>query len=294
MEDKDKRFTVKKETGKGEDKVVTEIELVVTKPTNKQLLEAEKVYKTTFRKALEEGAMLRKKLSLYMKDQEIWSDEQEKQYEEVVKEINLMDYQLNKGKDTEGKKLKLSKAKEMALKLSDKRVEFRDLIGERQELDHMTAEGQADTERFSYIVYLCTKDFLTQKPYYSSYEDYQEKGNEQETVEAAKHVGEIVYEIDPEYENSLTENKFLKRFKFANEKNQLVDKEGGRIDREGNQVDDEGYILNKDGKRVNVNDLPVLGEKENVEEADFEDDLGVVIVEEKKTATRKRTAKKIE
>lgn len=294
MEDKDKRFTVKKETGKGEDKVVTEIELVVTKPTNKQLLEAEKVYKTTFRKALEEGAMLRKKLSLYMKDQEIWSDEQEKQYEEVVKEINLMDYQLNKGKDTEGKKLKLSKAKEMALKLSDKRVEFRDLIGERQELDHMTAEGQADTERFSYIVYLCTKDFLTQKPYYSSYDDYQEKGNEQETVEAAKHVGEIVYEIDPEYENSLTENKFLKRFKFANEKNQLVDKEGGRIDREGNQVDDEGYILNKDGKRVNVNDLPVLGEKENVEEADFEDDLGVVIVEEKKTATRKRTAKKIE
>ena len=294
MEDKDKRFTVKKETGKGEDKVVTEIELVVTKPTNKQLLEAEKVYKTTFRKALEEGAMLRKKLSLYMKDQEIWSDEQEKQYEEVVKEINLMDYQLNKGKDTEGKKLKISKAKEMALELRDKRVEFRDLIGERQELDHMTAEGQADTERFSYIVYLCTKDFLTQKPYYSSYDDYQEKGNEQETVEAAKHVGEIVYEIDPEYENSLTENKFLKRFKFANEKNQLVDKEGGRVDREGNQVDDEGYILNKDGKRVNVNDLPVLGEKENVEEADFEDDLGVVIVEEKKTATRKRTAKKIE
>ena len=294
MEDKDKRFTVKKETGKGEDKVVTEIELVVTKPTNKQLLEAEKVYKTTFRKALEEGAMLRKKLSLYMKDQEIWSDEQEKQYEEVVKEINLMDYQLNKGKDTEGKKLKISKAKEMALELSDKRVEFRDLIGERQELDHMTAEGQADTERFSYIVYLCTKDFLTQKPYYSSYDDYQEKGNEQETVEAAKHVGEIVYEIDPEYENSLTENKFLKRFKFANEKNQLVDKEGGRVDREGNQVDEEGYILNKDGKRVNVNDLPVLGEKENVEEADFEDDLGVVIVEEKKTATRKRTAKKIE
>ena len=181
-------------------------------------------------------------------------------FPEVVKEINLMDYQLNKGKDTEGKKLKLSKAKEIALQLRDKRIEFRDLIGERQELDHMTAEGQADTERFSYIVYLCTKDFLTQKPYYSSYEDYQEKGNEQETVEAAKHVGEIVYEIDPEYENSLTENKFLKRFKFANEENQLVDKEGNRIDREGNQVDDEGYILNKDGKRVNVNDLPVLGE----------------------------------
>ena len=290
----EKRFTVKKETGEGKDKTETEIELVVTKPTNKQLLEAEKVYKKTFRKALEEGAMLRKKLSLYMKDQDIWTDEQETKYEEVIKEINLMDYQLNKGKDTEGKKLKISAAKEIALKLSDKRVEFRDLIGERQELDHMTAEGQADTERFSYIVYLCTKDFLTQNPYYSSYDDYQEKGNDPETVEAAKHVGEIVYEIDPEYENSLTENKFLKRFNFANEENQLVDKDGSRIDRDGNSVDEEGYILNKDGSRVNVNDLPVLKEKENVEEVDFEDDLGVVIVEEKKTPARKRTVKKTE
>ena len=107
-------------------------------------------------------------------------------------------------------------------------------------------------------------------------------------------MGEIVYEIDENYENTLTENKFLKRFNFANEENQLIDKEGNRIDREGNQVDKEGYILNKEGKRVNVNDLPVLEDSEKVDNADFEDDLGVVIVEEKKTATRKRTVKKTE
>ena len=290
----DKRITVTKETGEGKDKVVTETELLITKPTNKQMLEAERIYKGAFRKALEEGAMLRKKLGNYMTEQGIWTDEQEQEYNKVIKEINLLDYQLNKGKDLEGGKLKLSKAKEMAFELQDKRVEFRDLIGERQELDHMTAEGQADTERFSYLVYLCTKDFLTQKPYYSSYEDYQNKGNEQEAIDAAKTVGEIVYEIDENYENTLTENKFLKRFNFANEENQLIDKEGNRIDREGNQVDKEGYILNKEGKRVNVNDLPVLEDSEKVDNADFEDDLGVVIVEEKKTATRKRTVKKTE
>ena len=182
----DKRITVKKETGEGKDKTKTEIELVVTKPTNKQMLEAERVYKGAFRKALEEGAMLRKKLGNYMTEQKIWTDEQEEEYNKVIKEINLLDYQLNKGKNLDGEKLKLSKAKEIALELQDKRVEFRDLIGERQELDHMTAEGQADTERFSYLVYLCTKDFLTQKPYYSSYEDYQNKGNEQEAIEASR------------------------------------------------------------------------------------------------------------
>ena len=290
----EKRITVKKETGEGDDKVTTETELLITKPTNKQMLEAERVYKGSFRKALEEGAMLRKKLGNYMTEQKIWTDEQEEEYNKVIKEINLLDYQLNKGKNLDGDKLKLSRAKEIALELQDKRVEFRDLIGQRQELDHMTAEGQADTERFSYLVYLCTKDFLTQKPYYSSFEDYQNKGNEQEAIHAAKTVGEIVYEIDEDYENTLTENKFLKRFNFANKKNQLIDKEGNRVDRDGNKVDEEGYILNKDGKRVNVNDLPVLEDNEKVEEADFEDDLGVVIVEEKKTATRKRTVKKIE
>ena len=290
----DKRITVTKETGEGDDKVTTETELVITKPTNRQMLEAERTYKGSFRKALEQGAMLRKKLGNYMTEQGIWTDEQEQEYNKVIKEINLLDYQLNKGKDLDGEKLKLSKAKEMAFELQDKRIEFRDLIGERQELDHMTAEGQADTERFSYLVYLCTKDFLTQKPYYSSYEDYQNKGNEQEAMDAAKTVGEIVYEIDENYENTLTENKFLKRFNFANEENQLIDKEGNRIDREGNQVDKEGYILNKDGKRINVNDLPILEDSEKVDNADFEDDLGVVIVEEKKTATRKRTVKKTE
>jgi uncharacterized HAD superfamily protein len=290
----EKRITVKKETGEGDDKVVTETELLITKPTNKQMLEAERVYKGAFRKALEEGAMLRKKLGNYMTEQKIWTDEQEEEYNKVIKEINLLDYQLNKGKNLDGEKLKLSKAKEIALELQDKRVEFRDLIGERQELDHMTAEGQADTERFSYLVYLCTKDFLTQKPYYSSYEDYQNKGNEQEAIEASKAVGEIVYEIDENYENTLTENKFLKRFNFANEKNQLIDKDGNRVDRDGNKVDEEGFILNKDGKRVNVNDLPILEDNEKVEEADFEDDLGVVITEEKKATTRKRTVKKTE
>ena len=290
----EKSITVKKETGEGDDKVITETELLITKPTNKQMLEAERVYKGAFRKALEEGAMLRKKLGNYMTEQNIWTDKQEEEYNKVIKEINLLDYQLNKGKNLDGEKLKLSKAKEIALELQDKRVEFRDLIGQRQELDHMTAEGQADTERFSYLVYLCTKDFLTQKPYYSSYEDYQNKGNEQEAIDAAKAVGEIVYEIDENYENTLTENKFLKRFNFANKKNQLIDKDGNRVDRDGNKVDEEGFILNKDGKRVNVNDLPILEDNEKVEEAEFEDDLGVVITEEKKATTRKRTVKKKE
>ena len=279
---------VKKKVGEEE----VEVQLEIRKPTNRQLLEAEKVYKKAFRDALDNGAMLRKKLGSYMQEQGLWTKEQEEKYDKVIKEINLLDYQINKGKDLDGKKLKLSQAKDMAFELADKRLEFRDLIAERQELDHLTAEGQADTERFSYLVYLCTYDYLTQKPLYSSYEEYQDKGNEPEAVEAAKKVGEIVYDVDPNYEKELTENKFLRRFKFADNDNNLINQEGQRIDREGNLVDEEGFIL-KDGHRVNINDLPILEENETVDKAEFEDDLGVVTVE-KKTSTRKRTVKKTE
>jgi hypothetical protein len=283
----EKRFTTKDKDGK-------ELELVVSTPTTKQLLEAEKVYKKAFRQALEEGAMLRKKLNMYMIDQGIWTDAQEKEYVDVVKEINLLDYQLNKGQDQEGKKLKLSQAKEMALSLRDKREEFKDLISERQNLDHLTAEGQADAERFSYLVFVCTKDFLSQKPFYTDFDDYQEKSNDQASVDAAKHVGEIVYEIDPEYEDSLTENRFLKRFHFIDDKNQLIDKDGKPVDRDGNALDEDGYILNKDGKRININDLPILEDNETVEKVEFEDDLGVLTVKEAKPPkTKKATVKEV-
>lgn len=281
----EKRFTTEDKDGK-------ELELVVSTPTTKQLLEAEKVYKKAFRQALEEGAMLRKKLNMYMIDQGIWTDQQEKEYVDVVKEINLLDYQLNKGQDQEGKKLKLSQAKEMALSLRDKREEFKDLISERQNLDHLTAEGQADAERFSYLVFVCTKDFLSQKPFYTDFDDYQEKSNDQASVDAAKHVGELVYEIDPEYEDSLTENRFLKRFHFIDDKNQLIDKEGNPVDRDGNALDKDGYILNKDGKRININDLPILEDNETVEKVEFEDDLGVLTVKEAKPPKRKKATVK--
>ena len=281
----EKRFTTKDKDGK-------EIELVVSTPTTKQSLEAEKVYKKAFRQALEEGAMLRKKLNMYMIDQGIWTDKQEKEYVDVIKEINLLDYQLNKGKNTEGEKLKISEAKEMALSLRDKREEFKDLISERQNLDHLTAEGQADAEKFSYLVFVCTKDFLSQKPFYTDFNDYQEKSNDQASVDAAKHVGELVYEIDPEYENSLTENRFLKRLNFVDDKNQLIDKDGRPIDREGNRLDEFGYILNEDGKRININELPILEKDDNVEKAEFEDDLGVLTIKEEEPPKRKKTAVK--
>lgn len=278
----EKRFTAKDKTG-------NEVELIVVKPTRKELIESEKIYKREFRRAIEEdGAILRKKLNIHLIEQGVWDDEKEKEYNDLLKEINLLDYQINKGTDLDGEKLKLSQAKEMAFDLMDKRDEFKILISERQELDHLTAEGQAETERFSYLTYVCTLNFLDRKRYCSDFQEFKDRGDEEAIVEASKYTGELIFEIDQDHENTLTENKFLKRFKFANEKNQLINTDGQRVDRNGQRVDDEGFLLNDDGKRVNINNLPVLEEDENVETAEFFDDLNVTQEKPKRKTTKKK------
>lgn len=278
----EKRFTAK-------DKAGNEVELIVVKPTRKELIESEKIYKREFRRAIEEdGAILRKKLNIHLIEQGVWDDEKEKEYNDLLKEINLLDYQINKGTDLDGEKLKLSQAKEMAFDLMDKRDEFKILISERQELDHLTAEGQAETERFSYLTYVCTLNFLDRKRYCSDFQEFKDRGDEEAIVEASKYTGELIFEIDQDHENTLTENKFLKRFKFANEKNQLINTDGQRVDRNGQRVDDEGFLLNDDGKRVNINNLPVLEEDENVETAEFFDDLNVTQEKPKRKTTKKK------
>jgi len=280
----EKRFTAK-------DKNDKEIELLVVKPPRKEMIESEKIYKREFRRAIEEdGAILRKKLNMHMTEQGIWNDDKEKEYNDLLKEINLLDYQINKGRDTDGEKLKLSKAKEMALELSDKRIAFRNLISERQELDHVTAEGQAETERFAYLTYVSTLNFLDRKRYCDSFEEFKFRGDEDAIVEASKYVGQLVFELDENHEDTLTENKFLKRFKFANEKNELINSDGERVDRNGQRVDGDGFLLNEDGKRININDLPILEENESVDTAEFFDDLNIEVKKVKKKATKKKEA----
>ena len=84
----------------------------------------------------------------------------------------------------------------------------------------------------------------------------------------------MIYEIDPNYDNSLEENKFLKAYNFANKENQLVNEDGHRIfvdEEDGheylidenfrfvayrtdegykNQDAEDRYFVNKEGKEV--------------------------------------------
>lgn len=233
--------------------------------TSSVLAEAQKIYNRTFRKAVEDGCLLKKRLDDYMRDQGLWDDTKQEQYQNLIKEIADLEYKLNKGG------LKLSDARSISLSLLDKRNELRALISDRSSLDSQTVEGQADNKRFNYLVSACSYDFLTRKPVYKNLDEYLENADSELAIKLATKFANYLYNVDENYEESLTEHKFLKRFKFIDDKGRLINKEGKLIDREGNFINDEGYRVDAEGKRIDINNNPIL--ETTVEDVEFIDDV---------------------
>jgi hypothetical protein len=260
---------INSEDSNGDDKTV-----VVVRPDSKKLSEAQKVYNKYFRDALESGALLRQRLDGYMREQGIWNDKKEAEYQELTERINANEKKIASGG------IKLSQAKEVALEMRTDRISFRSLISERNAMDSSTAEGQSDNARFNYLVSVCLLDDVTRKPLFSNVDDYDKESSEPYVVEAAGELASMMYNLDPDYENTLPENKFLKRFKFVDGENRLVNKEGHLIDSEGRLINEDGrfvayegdelYFIDKDGARLNEDGDYVLGDGA---EATFIDDV---------------------
>ena len=236
-------------------RTVTEgdITVLVKKPNRKDLNESQIAYNKAWRKSLDDKAILRQKLNDYLTEQGVWSEDKQKQYEEFVKKINDRELVLKKGG------IPLKKAKTIALELKRLRVGFRELISERSSYDNNTAEGAADNARFDYLVSVCVLDPNTNKPVFKDIDDYNERGSEGWAVKAAGELANFLYNLDPNYEQSLPENEFLSKFKFTDSKGRLVNKEGHliAIDEEGVErlIDEESYYVayDENGVQYKVN-----------------------------------------
>jgi hypothetical protein len=239
----------------------------VIKITPNDLAEAKKIHLKTFRRCLEEGALLRKGLDKYLEEQGIWDETKEKEYEQLSKDISSLESQLSTGQ-IDGRRMKLSEGREVAIKMARLRARLRDLIQERTAIDGNTAEGEADSERFNYLVSACTYDYDTQSRVFSSLDDYRNRGSEELSMTLAKKLAYLMYGLDEEPEKSNTEHKFLRRFNFINENGDFIDSEGNKVDSEGNRLDDEGYKIDEHGNRVDIYDNPIG----DVDTAEFEMD----------------------
>ena len=271
------------------------IKVAIIRPTPKAHRESRKAYNRAFRDALESGALLRQKLGDYMREQGLWDEKKEEQYNKILNSINNKQKKLSQGG------IKLSEAKELALSIKDARLEFKDLIAERSSLDSNTAEGQSDNVQFNYLVAACVVDAKTGDPIFVdgdgeiSLDAYEKRATEEFAVESAGKLAEMVYGLEDKYEESLPENEFLKKFNFIDEDLRLINEDGHLVDEDGRLINEDGRFINEKGEFVNIRG-ELIDEEGNLQSDDvqpFLDEDGNPI-QEKKKETKKTTSKKDE
>ncbi len=214
----------------------TKVEIYVRKPTNGELTRAEKVRVKSWSKFKSDPDIMAKvQLKRYLEEREIWDKSKQKESLTLEKSITELQEKLTRpGK----RKVKLSEARDIAIELRKKRVEYRDLISERIELESNTTESLADNARFDFLVTCCTFYKDTDEKVYNSVGDY-ESDSTDTAFTAAAALGQLLYNLTDSFEATLPENEFLIKQKLANKENLAL------IDFDGNYVDEDFNVILK-------------------------------------------------
>jgi hypothetical protein len=248
-------------------------EYVVKPISRKAATEGQKIYTKAFKRAVEEGAILKKSLDDHMRRQGLWDDTKQEEYMSLIKKSQDIEYKI---KSRFYKKA--SELRDKALELKRLRNSLSSLLSEKNSMDSVTAEGQAENERFNYFVSVCVYDFLTQKPVFSSQEDYVERGDTELAGKCASEFANYFYGLEENYEDSYAENRVLKRIGLIDDKGNLIDRQGRRVDTEGNLLDENGARVDENGQRIDINNNPIISD-DVLDSLEFEDDLAVKPVE---------------
>ena len=254
-------------------------EFLVRSPTLENQREAQKVYNQAFTDAIKSKSVVRAKLVDLIEDQGLWNAEKQAEFSTLQKKLLDGEKKLAKGG------FSLNEAKDLAIEMKGFRDKIRDLISVRTSLDNHSAEGQADNSRFNYLVSVCVVYNDTKQPYFSNMEEYLNKSTDKVAILGAQNLANMLYGLDNDYESNLPENKFLKKYKFIDDKLRLVDKKGRLIDAESRLVDENGRFIDDSGNFVDKFGNRVNDDGEYVVEAQpfLDDDGKPIVLEEDKS-----------
>jgi hypothetical protein len=256
-------------------------EFLVRSPSLQDQREAQKIYNQAFTDAIKSKSVVRAKLEDLLQDQGLWNNEKQARFTELQSELSEGEKRLAKGG------FGLNEAKDLAIKMKGVRDEIRDLISVRTSLDNHSAEGQADNARFNYLVSVCVVYSDNKEPYFRNMEDYLNRATEEVSLLGAQNLANMIYGLDNDYETNLPENKFLKKYRFVDDKLRLIDKKGRLVDGDGRLIDSSGRFIDEEGNFVDKYGNKVTSDGDYiVETKPFLDDNGnpVVLEEEKKDA----------
>ena len=235
------------------------VKIVVKKPTNQVNTESQRVGAKVWTDCIRDGIMTKKELEKVMYKTGVWDKKKDVEQEEIVAEIHALEKKLYLGK--KGRKMKVSEAKEIAIDMRGKRIELRDLLSERIELESNTAESLSDNAKFDFLVANCTF-YEDGRNVYNSLEEYNHQSEDQIAFNAAANLAEMMYSVDKDFEKSLPENQFLVRANLVNEDLSLINKSGDTVDLEGNVINERGEYVDDEGNRIDI-DGNALDDKGN-------------------------------
>lgn len=255
----------------GDEANPNEVEFYVIQPNNDILKRADRHKSKVWNEAIQDGVLTKKEMLNKMKERGVWDEKKDEEEKSLGRQLAELEKKLYHGDGK--KKPKLSEGRDIAIQIRRKRMEMRNLLTEKIQLEENTADNLADNARFDYIVASCTY-YKNGQPVYKDFDDYNGKSADELAFSAASKLSQMLYNLDSSFEKSLPENRFLSKFNLVNEKLSLVDPNNPDhlIDTEGKRIDEDGYYLDDDGNRIDRegNRLNKDGEYEMV---DYENDL---------------------
>lgn len=221
------------------------VECEIRQPTIPEMDEANKVYRVAFTKALKEKSLLRAKLRDFMREQELWDDEKEAELQTLRKNLSQGEKTLAMGG------IKLSEMKQVCLNMRKWRSELRDLLMVQSDIDKVTAESQAEDTQFEYMVATCTY-YVDGEKVWKTVDEYRRPEIPEIAIRAAMRFASLQHGVDENFEESLPENKLLKKYKFVDEQLRLINKDGKLVDFDERLIDEWGNYIDEEGKRVDI------------------------------------------
>lgn len=238
MEKEVKKLTVKI----GDEDRVVEVHKPNPKLEAEGNMAASKVFAKLVKEKGEDGKaafILRSQLNSYLSNIGIYSEEDIDDINTFGDRIKELEELLSKG----GKKK--SEGRSASIELRKLRYATYALLMRQAEFDKNTVEHYSDNARMNYLVTKCIC-FEGGAPIWSSVEDYESDSILQDALsEPIAALAGIVSQYDPDFENNLPENKFLKKYGFCDDKYRLINKDGKLVDTNGNLIDEKGELVEK-------------------------------------------------
>jgi ribosomal protein S16 len=223
-----------------------EVEIYIKSPSLQDNEKAESIRVRRWNQAIDDGAVLTERLNEILKKQGIWSDEKENKIMELRIELAEALDTIDKGG------IKLSEAKELAIKVRKLRNEINSISFDRLKYINETVEGQSQNAQFNYLVSQCAVyNDNREKKYFKSYEDFLNRANDLDSYLISNRCADVIFGNN---EANWPENKFLKERGFVDDKLRLINKDGHLVDTEGRLVDEFGNWIKyaEDGQPIIV------------------------------------------